>query len=60
MLTGPKEFATLMTTFTPLFTQRVWPHAQVLVVGALLAPGQRTLTAALRGMGLAHAQSFQA
>jgi hypothetical protein len=27
--------------------------------GALLAPGTRTVTAALRGMGLAHATSFQ-
>jgi hypothetical protein len=60
MLTVPKEFATLMTTFTPLFTKRVWQHAQVLVVGAILAPGKRTITAALRVMGLAHAKSFQA
>ena len=59
MLTLPKEFATLMTTFAPLFTKRVWPHAQVVLVGAILAPGQRTVTAALRVMGLAHAKPFQ-
>jgi hypothetical protein len=32
---------------------------QVLLVGAILAPGKRTVTAALRVIGLAHAKSFQ-
>jgi DDE superfamily endonuclease len=59
MLTWPEEFATLMTTFAPLFTKRVWHHVQILMVGAILAPGKRTITAALRVMGLADAQSFQ-
>ena len=59
MLTWPKEFATLMSTFTRLFTKRVWDHVQILMVGAILAPGKRTITAALRVMGLAHAKSFQ-
>jgi DDE superfamily endonuclease len=59
MLTLPKEFASLMMTFAPLFTKRVWHHVQVLMVGTLRAPGQRTVTAALRVMGLAHAKSFQ-
>ena len=59
MLAVPKEFATLMTSFAPLFTKRVWQHVQVLLVGAILAPGKRTITAALRVMGLAHAKSFQ-
>jgi hypothetical protein len=59
MLTLPKEFAILMTTFAPLFTKRVWQHAQLLLVGAILAPGKRTVTAALRVMGLAQAKSFQ-
>src|SRR6266540_2686597 len=59
MLTVPKEFAILMTTFAPLFTKRVWQHVQVLLVGAILAPGKRTVTAALRVMGLAQAKFFQ-
>jgi hypothetical protein len=59
MLTLPKEFASLMLTFAPLFTKRVWRHVQVLMVWAILALGQRTVTAALRVMGLAHAKSFQ-
>jgi hypothetical protein len=59
MLTVPQDFSTLLTTFAPLFTKRVWHHVQVLIVGAILAPGKRTVTAALRVMGLAHAKSFQ-
>ena len=59
MLMVPKEFARFLTTFAPLFTKRVWQHVQVLLVGAILAPGKRTITAALRVMGLAHMKSFQ-
>jgi hypothetical protein len=59
MLVVPKEFAHLMTTFAPLFTKRVWHHVQVLLVGAILSPGKRTVTAVLRVMGLAHAKFFQ-
>jgi hypothetical protein len=59
MLTLPKEFVPLITTIAPLFTKRVWQHVQLLLVGAILAPGKRTVTAALRVMGLAQAKSFQ-
>jgi len=37
----------------------VWGYAQVLLVGAILAPAQRTVAAALRVMGLAHAPHVQ-
>jgi hypothetical protein len=50
---------TLMTTFAPLVTNRVWPHAQLLLVGAILAPGTRTVTAAWRVMALAQAKACQ-
>ena len=59
MLMVPKEFASFLTTFAPLFTKRVWQHVQVLLVGAILAPGMRTVTAALRVIGLAHMKSSQ-
>jgi hypothetical protein len=58
MLIVPKEFAVFMTTFAPLFTKRVWQHVQVLLVGTILTPDRRTVTAALRVMGLAHVKSF--
>jgi hypothetical protein len=44
--------------FAPLFSQRVWRHAQVLIAGAILAPAQRTVAATLRAMGLAQRQQF--
>jgi len=40
-----------LAPFVPLFSRRVWPHALVLVVGTILAPGRRTVSAALRVMG---------
>jgi hypothetical protein len=59
MLTVPKACAILMTTVAPVFTTRVGQPVQVLLVGAMLAPGKRTVTAALRVMGLAQAQVVQ-
>ncbi len=59
MLLVPKAFAIFMTTFAPLCTKRVWQHVQVLLLGAILTPGKRTVTAALRVMGRAHVKSFQ-
>ena len=42
-----------------MFSKRVWEHVQVLVVGALLALGQRTVTAVLLVMGLSHERHFE-
>jgi hypothetical protein len=49
----------VMIRFAPLFAKRVWVRAQVLVVGAILAPGKRTVTSALRVMGLSEERHFQ-
>jgi len=37
----------------------VWQHAQVLLIGAILVPGRRTVTAVLRIMGLSEERQFQ-
>jgi hypothetical protein len=50
---------TLLAPFAPLFRRRIWPFALLLVVGTLLAPGRRTVTAALRVLGLAHTRRFE-
>ncbi len=42
----------------PLFSPRVWLHAPQLLLGAMLAPGPRTVTAAWRVMGLALERRF--
>src|SRR5918998_4896161 len=49
-----------MRPFRGHFTAAVWRHALVLVGGALLAPGRRTVAAALRVMGFAEAAGFAA
>ncbi len=46
-------------TFAPLFSVRVWPYAQDLLLGAILAPGKRTVCSILRVLGLAGAVHFQ-
>lgn len=59
MPTLSAEYLTLILTFAPVFTKRVWQHVQVLLAGAILAPGKRTVTAALRVMGLSDHRYFQ-
>src|SRR2546430_8728454 len=59
MLTVPVALTRLIVKFAPVFSKRVWEHVQVLVVGALLAPGKRTVTAVLRVMGLSQEPRFQ-
>lgn len=59
MLTLPNDYSTLISVFAPVFSSRVWQHAQVLLQGAILAPGKRTVTAVLRVMGLSHDKHFQ-
>ena len=59
MLTLPDEYNTLIAQMRPIFSKRVWNLAMVLFVGAILAPGKRTVTAALRVMGLSEERHFQ-
>jgi hypothetical protein len=54
----PEAIILVLASFAPLFSHRVWPHAQLLLVGALLASGARTVTAALRVMGLSGERHF--
>ena len=54
----PEALLLVLAPFAPLFSQRVWVHAQILLLGALLAPGARTVTAALRIVGLALERRF--
>ncbi|WP_211259600.1 transposase [Belnapia moabensis] len=47
-----------MQPFRCHFTAAIWRHVLVLVCGALLAPGRRTVAAALRVMGLGEVAGF--
>jgi hypothetical protein len=56
--TLPTTMIRLLAPFAPLFSKRVWQNAQVLLVGAILAPGRRTVSSALRAMGLDQHKRF--
>jgi hypothetical protein len=59
MLHLPARFAAVILPFVAMFVQqRTWQHAQVLLMGALLAPGQRTVCAILRLVGLRWERHF--
>lgn len=54
----PPEFAPLKTEFRTLFSKRIFARAMALLVGAVLAVRFRTVTAALRAVGLAEGANF--
>jgi hypothetical protein len=50
---------TVLMPFTQAFSSRTWDWAETLLIGAILAPGKRTVTAALRVLGLKDEQQYQ-
>jgi hypothetical protein len=58
MRTLPTTMIRVLAPFAPLFSKRVFQHAQALVAGAMLAPGRRTVSSALRAMGLDQEKQF--
>jgi hypothetical protein len=59
MLTLPQEMKNMIVPFVALFSERVWDYAQILLMGAILAPGKRTVSAALTVMGLKDDSQYQ-
>jgi hypothetical protein len=59
MLNLPAEVTAFLALFAPLFSSSVWYHAQILLIGAILTPGKRTVTAILSVMGLRQNPHFQ-
>ena len=53
------DLTKLLLLFRPLFSASVWPAAVILVEGAILAPGKRTVSVVLRVMGLAQRSNYQ-
>jgi hypothetical protein len=56
--TLPATMIRVLAPFAPLFSKNVFQHVQVLVAGAILAPGRRTVSSALRAMGLDQEKRF--
>ena len=59
MLSLPNTFTAVISIFVPVFSRPVWQHAKLLLVGAILAPGKRTVSSILRIMGIADEPHFQ-
>jgi hypothetical protein len=59
MQTLPVELMSIIVCFAPLFSKPVFQHAHLLLAGAILAPGKRTVTSALRVLGLSGEKNFQ-
>jgi hypothetical protein len=58
MLPVPESLAALLSAFASVFTRPTFEHVQVLVTGALLTSGRRTVAAALRAVGLGGERHF--
>ena len=55
----PKRILHVLRDFECVFSEREWEWGKVLLIGAILAPGERTVTTILRVMGLANEKQFQ-
>jgi hypothetical protein len=53
------EYITILGAFARLFSKRIWEHARILLIGAILSPAERTVTATLHVMSLSDEKHFQ-
>ena len=58
MPSRPASIIVPLQPFAALFAARTWRKAQVLLVGAILAPGQRTVSSALQVLGRQEQRDF--
>lgn len=59
MLDLPPKIIHVLRSFEGIFSERIWEWAKVLLIGAILAPGERTVAAILRVMGRSNEKQFQ-
>ena len=55
----PTKIIQVLRLFERSFSKRVWQWAKVLLIGAILAPGERTVASILRVMGCSNDKQFQ-
>ena len=58
MLTLPPGFQRTISVFSTAFRKGVWPKAQLLLTGAIICPGSRTVCNLLRSVGLQGERCF--
>jgi hypothetical protein len=56
--TLPTTMIRVLAPFAPLFSKCAWRHARLLMAGAILAPGSRTVASALLAVGLRDERRF--
>lgn len=54
----PKDIIAAIVPFMPMFFEKTWMKVQILLIGAILCRGKRTITAILRVMGLGEEENF--
>lgn len=59
MRTWPKKMRQVLCQCESVFSERVWEWANVLLIEAILAPGERTVAAIVRVMGWSDEKPFQ-
>ena len=55
----PVEIIGVILPFSELFSKKVWNYVQLMLIGAILTTGKRTVTSILEVMGLAFEPKFQ-
>jgi hypothetical protein len=53
------DIVALLAPLAPLFSRPVWRHVQVLLAGAILAPGRGMVSSVLQAVGLGSLPQFQ-
>lgn len=54
----PEEFLTIILHYNDIFSKRVFAHVQLLLAGAILTVGKRTISSVLRTLGLSEVKNF--
>jgi hypothetical protein len=58
MLNFPDEFIVIMIQYSGMFSKPVYSHVKLLLAGAILAPGKRTVSSVLSILGLSQEGKF--
>ena len=53
-----EDIINVLEQFAPVFSSSVWPHAKILLIGAILCRKERTIASILRIMGLGNEPHF--
>ncbi len=53
-----EDIINVLEQFAPVFSDRVWHHALILLIGAILCRKERTVASILRVMGLGNDPHF--